>query len=248
MVSGIIFFKRMMSGTDKPKSIMTLVERFEFLALPISLLILSIPIVIAPILILLLLILHPRIMDRNWLTALAETGAIALIIASYPYVFFRKMIHHKRNTGKFLLFGEELEAYRLRRKNPPLWKKVAVLLLLFYIAFETTYDFLKSPHSKTWFWIIPVLMWIIAIVFTLGLFILKKSKWLFVILTISFCLMAISSTYFNLAKLYHNEPNWFFPITMWVITTIFAIGIIQSTIQERNSPVAEDMQMPSEAS
>jgi hypothetical protein len=51
-----------------------------------------------------------------------------------------------------------------------------------------------------------------------------------------------------MSKLHHIGSDWFFPIMMWLITIVCAKGVIQSTIQKRNTPMPENTKVPSEAS
>lgn len=233
---------------DGPKSTMSMPEIFDFLAIPISLTFLLIQLVsLSAIGILILILNHGRV-DNSLQIMLAICVPISLILLRYVYVFFYKMIHRMQDTGNLLLSGDELQAFRLRWNNPPIKKKVAIAALFFFIAFCVTYGSLKSSDYQASFWIIPVLMWLIAIIVAIDIFLIKESKWPLAIVGISYCLTAISSTYFKMSNLHHQDSDWFFPALMWLITIICINGVFRSTLQKRKIPRPEVVQMPPEAS
>jgi hypothetical protein len=235
-----------MNAADGPKSTMTLMEILDFLSWPLLLSILSVLIVPMSALLLLLLVLNPRSFNISNLIALSIVVVLSILLLRYLYIFFSTMIRRKQKTGSYLLSGEELHTYRLRWKNPLLWKKVAITAFFFFIAFGTTYGQLKSPHYQASFWIIPVLMWLIAIIIAIDIFLINESKWPLAIVAISYCLAAISSTYFKMSNLHHQGSDWFFPALMWLIAIICVNGVFRSTIQKCKITGPEEPQMPTE--
>jgi len=234
---------------DGPKSTMSLMERFDFLSWPLLLLCWCIMFMTTSILCIIVIILkytYHRSQDRSDYLMMAFCIILSLLLLRYLYNFFYKMILRKRNTGIYFLSGEELKAFRLRWKNPPLWKKIAIVAFFPMIAFGFTYSYFHLPHHHALSWILPVSMCLIAIVVTLDIFRFSKSIWPDFINAVLFCFIAVYMTYIIMTNSHRGGLGWFWPAMMFMIAFFFAKGAYRSFSEKHSSSSRKEPQIPME--
>jgi hypothetical protein len=115
-------------------------------------------------------------LNRLW--NLPDGRLLLIMLLSVPamllcllIIFFFRMYWRKRKTGSFLPSGDELKAFRLRRKMIyPLWKRVT-LAVLFDVGFIFyVYDALTNNRHSILNWINAVTWSLMAFIFTWQVF------------------------------------------------------------------------------
>lgn len=142
--------------------------------------------------------------------------------------FIRRIYRRKIKTGYILPTGEELNVIRIRRKMPePLWKRIAIAAFFCWIAIGSTFSLLNTQHHRVSWWVIPVLMWMIAITVTATAFLASEPKWALPVIATLYCLAAIYCTIGVLASQHPWGNGWFFTSFMWMSTAVFIVAVFR---------------------
>lgn len=150
-------------------------------------------------------------------------------ILAYPIHFFRKMRHRKRLTGSIFPAGEEFAAFRYHREHPSTWKRILLVSFFCLIAFSATHALWSGPYRRvSTNWIIPALLWLIAILVAVDAFIPRSGRrWTGFTASGAFGAIAILAV----SIIVHRGAyvsDWVFPILM---ATVCA-GLLVSTARE----------------
>lgn len=173
-------------------------------------------------------LLHPQYsfnQGESLLVFIAFSCAVFTAILVYPVWFFRKMHTRKRETGSLFLRGEELVAFRHRRKHPPAWKRIWIALLFSLPAFAITYRMMVPPHHLVLAaWSVAGLFWLIAIAVTVDMaWPRSERRWTGLVVSGAFGVLAVMAAVAIIRDGGHKALDFFFPLLFASLSTIAAV-------------------------
>jgi len=164
---------------------------------------------------------------------------IGLLIA----FLVRRLIRRKRKTGSYQPTGEALEARRRRKR---LFEKVLVVAFFYFLAIGFTVGALQAHHYRVSVCAFIVVIWLIAICFTVLALLPSKPSRLDDVVAGLLCLAGIFSAY-QAITIQHDRGHWlFFSALMWGVAAICMMDRIRSIVSKLKNSVArkESQTMP----
>jgi peptidoglycan/LPS O-acetylase OafA/YrhL len=133
-----------------------------------------------------------------------------------------------RETGSLFLRGEELVAFRYRRKHPPAWMRVWVALFFCLIPFGMTYKMMVTPHHLVLAaWSVAGLFWLIAIAVTIDMARPRSERqWTGFVVSGAFGALAVMAVVAVIRHGDHKAYDWFFPLLLSSLSGSFAVATV----------------------
>jgi hypothetical protein len=160
----------------------------------------------------------------------------ALFIGVLIVFLVKRLIQRKRKTGSFMPIGQKLEAARRRRR---LFEKILVLAFFYFLAIAFTAGALQAHSHKVSGCAFLIIMWLIAICFTVLALLPSDTRRLDAVVAALLCLAGIFSAY-NAVTNQQDRGIWLlFSGLMWTVATICAVDTIRSFARKKTLPVVQ---------
>lgn len=128
------------------------------------------------------------------------------------------------------------------RGRHPLSKRLTISAGFWLVAYGSTDLVASLPGHTASYWIVPAMMWAVAILVTIAAFRRTQPRWTFPAVAACYSLAATASSYFVLASDGYRYELWALPVLMWAMTAIFALAALRA-----NARVLRQVQMPTGA-
>jgi hypothetical protein len=175
------------------------------------------------------LLRHPQLFKQgafwSWLAFLVANCAAFGAILVYPVRFFRKMRIRKKETGILFPGGEELVAFRYRRKHPPAWMRIWIALIFSLPAFGITYRMMVTSHRLALAeWSVAGLFWLIAIAATVDMARPRSERrWTGFVVSGAFGVLAVMAAVAIIRNGGHKAFDFFFPLLFASLSSFLAV-------------------------
>jgi len=214
---------------------MSLFEKARLWAGPIIAALISVPIFIVSALVLLFNVpnhLHP--LDRLLPVVLLVLCGIGIYGSAGGFL---TIVRRNLRTGSFLPTGDDLAQWRKARQKLAPWEKVVIPGVFCVIAIGSTQSALAAPHHHPTIWIIPVLMWIAAILITFAFTLQSAPNWIDSAVAVVWCSAGLWYIISVLASHSRGAEYWAFPIVMFLMAAVLQTGNIRRRKQSPAEPL-----------
>jgi hypothetical protein len=113
------------------------------------------------------------------------------------------------------------------RRSRLLRKKIAITAGFCLIALASSDSLLTLADARGASWVVPALMWMVAILVAFSQFMPSASKWAFSAIAVAYFLAAISSAWFVLAGSSYQTFYWALPVLMAMMAAVFGAGAVR---------------------
>lgn len=177
----------------------------------------------------------------SWMLFLAANCLAFGLLLVYPAHFFRTMRNRKEKTGSYLPTGEELIAFRRRKKTLSVSMRVLTGSCFSLIAFGITYKtFATAGHHSFAAWCVVFLFWLIALVFAVEAFWLRPERlWTGVLGAGAFGCLAVLTTAEIIRSGNPKSFAWLVPLFFGSFSASLAM-ITFRTFAKRERSVSEN--------